>query len=123
MESEQSSRRIRFAHDRPNPDAELLHALEPGLETRSPMRTPAALTAVTAAAAVLVAAAVTVTVTVRAATYPRTLVAQAKASNGATSVTSTVTIKIDRLVEPSRRTRVVDGLKYNGYQGFMNALR
>jgi hypothetical protein len=34
-----------------------------------------------------------------------------------------VTIKIDRLVEPSRRQRVLDGLKYNGYQGFMNALR
>jgi hypothetical protein len=56
--------------------------------------------------------------------YPRTVVAQAKATtSGATSVTSTVTIKIDRLMEESRRTRVLDGLKYNGYQGFMNALR
>jgi hypothetical protein len=55
--------------------------------------------------------------------YPRTVVAHAEAKNGETSVTSTVTIKIDRLVEPSRRTRVIDGLKYDGYQGFMNALR
>ncbi|HJZ76043.1 MAG TPA: hypothetical protein VKE51_30115 [Vicinamibacterales bacterium] len=55
--------------------------------------------------------------------YPRTLIAQAQAKSGETSVSSTVTIKIDRLMEPSRRTRVLDGLKYNGYQGFMNALR
>ncbi|HMF95757.1 MAG TPA: hypothetical protein VKE96_15760 [Vicinamibacterales bacterium] len=55
--------------------------------------------------------------------YPRTLVAQALVKTGETSVTSTVTIKIDRLMEPSRRTRVLDGLKFNGYQGFMNALR
>lgn len=62
--------------------------------------------------------------TVRAADgYPRTVVAQATASSGVTKITSTVTITIDRLVEPSRRTRVLDGLKYNGYQGFMNALR
>ena len=55
--------------------------------------------------------------------YPKTLVAQALVKSGETSITSTVTIKIDRLMEPSRRTRVLDGLKFNGYQGFMNALR
>ena len=58
-----------------------------------------------------------------AADYPRTVVAEAKTSNGATTVTSTITIKIDRLMEPERRTRVLDGLKFNGYQGFINALR
>jgi hypothetical protein len=57
------------------------------------------------------------------AEYPRTVVAQAHTKNGATAITSTLTITIDRLMEPSRRTRVLDGLKYNGYQGFMNALR
>jgi hypothetical protein len=55
--------------------------------------------------------------------YPRTVVATATASSGATSITSSVTIRINRLVEPARRTRVLDGLKYNGYQGFMDALR
>jgi len=55
--------------------------------------------------------------------YPRTIVAAAKAVDGATTVTSTVTIKVNRLMEPSRRDRVINGLKANGYQGFMDALR
>src|SRR5262249_11592520 len=55
--------------------------------------------------------------------YPRTVVADAKVETNGTTVTSKVTIKIDRLMEPSRHARVVDGLKFNGYQGFMNALR
>ena len=55
--------------------------------------------------------------------YPRVLVADAKATSGEATVTAKVTIKIDRLMEPSRRTRVLDGLKFNGYQGLMNALR
>jgi hypothetical protein len=55
--------------------------------------------------------------------YPRTVVADAKVESNGTAITSKVTIKVDRLMEPSRHTRVVDGLKYNGYQGFMNALR
>jgi hypothetical protein len=58
-----------------------------------------------------------------AADYPVTLTAKAQATSGETTVTSTVRIYVDRLIEPSRRTRVLDGLKYNGYQGFMNALR
>ena len=58
-----------------------------------------------------------------AADYPMTLTAKAQATSGETTITSTVKIYIDRLIEPSRRTRVLDGLKYNGYQGFMNALR
>jgi len=58
-----------------------------------------------------------------AGVYPRDVVAQAKTSLNGTTIMSTLTIHIDRLIEPSRRTRVLDGLKYNGYQGFMNALR
>jgi hypothetical protein len=57
------------------------------------------------------------------AAYPRVLVAEAKATSGTASITAIVTITVDRLMEPSRRTRVLDGLKYNGYQGMMNALR
>ena len=55
--------------------------------------------------------------------YPRTIVAQAQAASGVTKITSVVTIKIERLVTPATRTRLLDGLKYNGYQGFMNVLR
>ena len=55
--------------------------------------------------------------------YPLLLTAKAQATQGETTITSTVKIYVDRLMEPSRRTRVIDGLKYNGYQGFMNALR
>jgi hypothetical protein len=55
--------------------------------------------------------------------YPRTIVAEARATTGVTAITSKLTIRLDRLMEPSRHTRVLDGLKYNGYQGFMNALR
>src|SRR6516162_1771723 len=50
--------------------------------------------------------------------YPQTITANAKAVNGATTVTSTITIRIDRLVEPSRRDRLIEGLKRDGYQGF-----
>ena len=55
--------------------------------------------------------------------YPQTIVASAKVVSGATTVTSKVTITVNRLVEPSRRDRVINGLKANGYQGFMDALR
>ncbi len=55
--------------------------------------------------------------------YPRTIVANAKATSGATTITSIVQIRIDRLVEPARRDRVIKGLKQNGYQGFMDAIR
>jgi hypothetical protein len=58
-----------------------------------------------------------------AAGYPLSLTAKAQAAQGQTTITSTISIYVDRLMEPSRRTRVLDGLKYNGYQGFMNALR
>ena len=59
----------------------------------------------------------------RAADYPLSLVALASLKSGATSVTSNVVIRVDRLMEESRRTRVTDALKYNGYLGFVPALR
>jgi len=55
--------------------------------------------------------------------YPRTIVANAKATSGATTITSTVTIQIDRLVESSRRDRLIKGLQQNGYQGFVDVMR
>ena len=73
-----------------------------------------------------VTAAVTVACLVaapRAADYPLSLVALASLKSGATSVTSNVVIRVDRLMEESRRTRVTDALKYNGYLGFVPALR
>jgi hypothetical protein len=59
----------------------------------------------------------------RAAEYPLSLVAQASLKSGATTVTSDVVIRVDRLMEESRRVRVTDALKYNGYLGFVPALR
>jgi len=86
------------------------------------MRRSAIATAVTTA--VTTAALVCTAVPGHAANgYPRTLIAEATAASGPNKITAVVTIKIDRLVEPSRRQRVLDGLKYNGYQGFMDALR
>jgi hypothetical protein len=57
-----------------------------------------------------------------AGTYPQTITANAKAVEGVTTVTSTITITIDRLVEPSRRDRLIEGLKRDGYQGFMDVI-
>ena len=59
----------------------------------------------------------------RAADYPLSLVALASLKSGSTSVTSNVVIRVDRLMEESRRVRVTDALKYNGYLGFVPALR
>jgi len=77
-------------------------------------------------ARLFVTAAVTVTCLVaapRAADYPLSLVALASLKSGATSVTSNVVIRVDRLMEESRRARVTDAMKYNGYLGFVPALR
>lgn len=77
-------------------------------------------------ARLFVTAAVTVACLVaapRAANYPLSLVALASVKSGATSVTSNVVIRVDRLMEESRRTRVTDALKQNGYLGFVPALR
>jgi hypothetical protein len=59
----------------------------------------------------------------RAADYPLSVVALASLKSGTTSVTSNVVIRVNRLMEESRRTRVMDAFKYNGYPGFVPALR
>jgi len=56
-------------------------------------------------------------------TYPRTIVTRAEAKIGATTITSTITIQINRLVEKARRDRLLAGFNRNGYQGMMDVLR
>jgi hypothetical protein len=98
-------------------------AFHVGVMTRRAARKKA-MRRTSAIAAAVTAALVCVAVPGHAANgYPRTLVAEATAASGPNKITAMVTIKIDRLVEPTRRQRVLDGLKFNGYQGFMNALR
>jgi hypothetical protein len=58
-----------------------------------------------------------------AAGFPLTLKARAKVSSGDTTVTSVVTIQLDQLMGTVHRTRVLDGLRYGGYPGFLKALR
>ncbi len=55
--------------------------------------------------------------------YPMKLMLNAQLKAAATTVTSTVTIAVERLMEESRRTRVTDGLKFNGYPGALKVLR
>jgi len=55
--------------------------------------------------------------------YPLTLTLDAQAKSGDTTVTSKVTIQVDRLMEESRRARVTDALEHGGYANFVNALR
>jgi hypothetical protein len=62
-------------------------------------------------------------VTHAAVTYPLTLNAKAEVKTETVSATATVTIRVERLMRETVRTRVVDGLKYGGYSGFVNALR
>ncbi|HEY1307594.1 MAG TPA: hypothetical protein VGF24_28770 [Vicinamibacterales bacterium] len=58
-----------------------------------------------------------------AASYPMTLTARANFTGTETTISSTLTITVERLMDPDDRTFVLDGLKYRGYQGFMDALR
>jgi hypothetical protein len=55
--------------------------------------------------------------------YPMKVALNAQLKAGATTVTSVVTIAVERLMEESRRTRVTDGLKFNGYAGALKVLR
>ena len=55
--------------------------------------------------------------------YPLELTLEATAGNTTTRITSSVTIRIDRLMEENRRKRVTDALTYSGYGNFMTALR
>jgi hypothetical protein len=55
--------------------------------------------------------------------YPLTLLVDARAKTETTTITSIVTIHVDRLMEESRRKRVADALKHGGYPTFLPALR
>src|SRR4051812_20613068 len=55
--------------------------------------------------------------------YPLALTLDMKAGNATATVTTSVTIRVDRAMEPNRWTRVTDALKYNGYGAFLNTLR
>jgi hypothetical protein len=55
--------------------------------------------------------------------YPMSLTADAKATAGAAAITAPVTIKVDRLMEESRRKRVTDRLEHDGYAKFVPELR
>ena len=60
---------------------------------------------------------------VHAADFPLTLLANAKATKGATTITTVLTIKVERLMNTTYRSRVTDALKFGGYPKFLSALR
>src|SRR5688500_6933325 len=60
---------------------------------------------------------------VQAADYPLTLAASVQVTKGATTVTTSLTIRIERLMNETFRTRVTDALKFGGYPKFLPALR
>ena len=65
-----------------------------------------------------------VTLPTRAAVqYPLNLTVDAQGKMGATTITSKLTIKVDRPMEDSRRTRVADALQHGGYPNALNTLR
>jgi len=59
----------------------------------------------------------------QAADFPLTLAASAQVTKGATTVSTTFTIQVDRLMNETFRTRVTDALKFGGYPKFLPALR
>jgi len=60
---------------------------------------------------------------VQAADYPLTLTANAQVTKGSTTVTTTLTIRVERPMNGTYRTRVVDALKFGGYPNFLKTLR
>jgi hypothetical protein len=56
-------------------------------------------------------------------TYPMTQAFDAKAEVNGTTVSSVVTISVNRLMEENRWKRVTDALKFGGYSNFYNTLR
>jgi hypothetical protein len=64
------------------------------------------------------------TLSTRAAVqYPLKLTIDAQGKVGVTTITSKLSIYVDRAMEDSRRTRVADALKFGGYPNFLNTLR
>jgi hypothetical protein len=60
---------------------------------------------------------------VQAMDYPVTFAAAAQVTKGATTVTTTFNIHVDRIMNETLRTRVTDALKFGGYPKFLPALR
>jgi hypothetical protein len=92
--------------------------MTPGDERRARVQQAAKLACLMASFVVLLAGAIE-----SAVTYPLTLPLDARATTPTTTIASSVTIRVDRLMEENRRIRVSDALKYNGYSGFLTALR
>jgi len=55
--------------------------------------------------------------------FPLALAADTRVTRGATTVTTTFAIHIDRVMNETFRTRVTDALKFGGYLKFLPALR
>ena len=55
--------------------------------------------------------------------YPLVQALEARVTLGDTSITSKVTVSVDRLMEENRLKRVTDALKHGGYPNFFTALR
>jgi hypothetical protein len=55
--------------------------------------------------------------------YPLTLAASTQVTKGATTIATTFTIHLDRLIHETFRARVTDALKFGGYPKFLPALR
>jgi len=83
----------------------------------------AALPGVSRAARVAGVAFCLVARTQTAGIYPLTLTLDAHVKTATASAQSSVTIRVDRLMEESRRTRVMDALNRGGYTNFLPALR
>jgi hypothetical protein len=58
-----------------------------------------------------------------ASPYPLTQAFDAKVESNETSITTVVTIRVNRLMEESRWKRVTDALKFGGYGQFFTTLR
>lgn len=58
-----------------------------------------------------------------AAQYPLSLTLDAKVTSGVTTVTSKLTIRVDRAMGDVSRTQTANVLKTGGYASFLNALR
>lgn len=55
--------------------------------------------------------------------YPLTVALEARAKNDVATVAAKVSITVERLIEPNRRIRASDALKYGGYLKFVPVLR
>jgi hypothetical protein len=55
--------------------------------------------------------------------YPLTFTVDAQAKTKMTTVSTTFTIRVERLMDESRFKQVTDTLKYNGYSKFFNVFR